>query len=67
MAPKNTMQPIYVIPPSESFLSNLPITMQPLSPPEYKPQRAEQPILLNKHLYDMFPKMYHHVIKPRYA
>lgn len=41
--------------------------MQPLSPPAYHPQKVEQPILLNQHLYDMFPKQYHHVIKPRYV
>lgn len=67
MAPKNTMQSIYVAPPSESFLSNLPMNLQPLPTLEYQPYRAQHPILLNQHLYDMFPKMYHHVIKPRYA
>lgn len=67
VAPKHTMQPIYVAPPTESYLLNLPSYMQPLSPPEYRPQKAKQSILLNQHLYDMFSKQYHHVIKPRYA
>lgn len=62
VASKHTMQPIYVAPPTESYISNLPSYMQPLSPPEYRHQKAEQPILLNQHLYDMFPKQYHHVL-----
>lgn len=65
--PRNTMQPIHIAPSPEPYMSNLPHYLQPPSPPAYQPQRADQPILLNQHLYDMFPRSYHHVIKPRYA
>lgn len=67
MSPKNTLQPIFTPPPTQSFLSNLPMTLQPLPTPSYQSQRAQQPLLLNQHLYDMYSKSYHHVIKPRYA